>query len=160
RKRHLAARVAAVAREAATSTIGAFARFAAAAVAAVVAVMFAVWVFPFHTQAQSLPDDRGISCDAGFALLHRPPLHYPVATTAGGAVWLDVTVNSSGSVTDARVVSGPEELRRAALEDVFQWRYAPNSPTTVHPVIAFAPRGVSRRDVVAPQAPPLPAAAP
>ena len=32
-----------------------------------------------------------------------------------------------GEVSDARVLSGPEELRRAALESVLQWHYSPEA---------------------------------
>lgn len=39
-----------------------------------------------------------------------------------GIVQLEAVLNSDGEVIDARVLSGPEELRRAALQQVLGWR--------------------------------------
>jgi len=143
-------RVAAVVEEATESMIGSLLRFASASCAALVAVVLAIWMFPFESQAQALPDDAGITCDAGAALQHRPPLRYPAGTTAGGLVILDATVNSKGEVTDARVLSGPEELRRIALESVLQWHYSSDSaPKSARITIQFRPNGFA-------PAPPLP----
>jgi periplasmic protein TonB len=41
-----------------------------------------------------------------------------------GNVVVEVSVNESGTVNDARVLSGPEELRSAALQSVLQWHFA------------------------------------
>jgi len=38
-----------------------------------------------------------------------------------GTVVVEVKLDSSGNVADAHVVSGPDELRKAALESVLQW---------------------------------------
>ena len=40
---------------------------------------------------------------------------------------LEVTVDDRGQVSDARVLSGPEELRKAALESVLEWHYSPDA---------------------------------
>lgn len=55
------------------------------------------------------------------------PLYPPAASAAGvqGEVTVRATVDAEGNVTDARVVSGPEPLRDAALEAVQHWRYRP-----------------------------------
>jgi TonB family protein len=42
-------------------------------------------------------------------------------------VTLEVSIDAEGNVVDARVISGPEELRRGALESVLQWHYAKNN---------------------------------
>lgn len=42
-----------------------------------------------------------------------------------GLVKIDLTVSAKGEVTKATVVSGPEELREAAVTAVRQWRYKP-----------------------------------
>ena len=44
-----------------------------------------------------------------------------------------------GEVSDARVVSGPDELRRAALESVLQWHYSPEAlrSTTLQATLRF-----------------------
>src|SRR5262249_599716 len=40
-----------------------------------------------------------------------------------GSVQLEVKLDSTGNVADARVLSGPEELRKAALESVLDWHF-------------------------------------
>ena len=37
---------------------------------------------------------------------------------------LEATLDQSGNVADARVLSGPPELRKAALQSVLQWQFA------------------------------------
>ncbi|MFB3921116.1 MAG: energy transducer TonB [Terriglobia bacterium] len=55
------------------------------------------------------------------------PAYPPEAKKKGieGLVKIDVTVNTKGEVIKTKVVSGPEELREAALTAVRQWRYKP-----------------------------------
>jgi len=45
-----------------------------------------------------------------------------------GTVTLEVDIDETGAVTDARVLGGPQELRKAALQSVLQWHYAKNMP--------------------------------
>ena len=40
-----------------------------------------------------------------------------------GTVEIEVTIAENGSAEDVRVLSGPQELRRAALEAVLQWQF-------------------------------------
>jgi TonB family protein len=42
-----------------------------------------------------------------------------------GAVKIEVLINKDGEVAEAHAVSGPQELREAALTAVRQWRYKP-----------------------------------
>jgi len=42
-----------------------------------------------------------------------------------GLVKIDVIINKDGEVAEANAVSGPRELREAALAAVRQWRYKP-----------------------------------
>jgi len=61
-------------------------------------------------------------------IVHMVKPAYPVeAKKKGieGLVRIDLTVNTKGEVTKATVVSGPEELREAAVTAVRQWRYKP-----------------------------------
>ena len=62
---------------------------------------------------------------------------------------MSVTLDAKGEVADARVVSGPEELRKSALASVLNWHFAVDRPVT-------APFEVSIRYVAA-QAPNVPA---
>jgi TonB family protein len=42
-----------------------------------------------------------------------------------GDVVLEAMLDDRGEVSDARVLSGPDELRKAALESVLNWHYSP-----------------------------------
>ena len=48
-----------------------------------------------------------------------------------GDVLLDLAVDDRGEVSDARVLSGPDELRKAALEAVLGWHYAPSAVSSI-----------------------------
>src|ERR1043165_5757916 len=77
--------------------------------------------------AQVAGDAPGVTVDVGgAALLHRAPVRYPAGTANGirGNVNLEVSLDAKGNVIDAHVVSGADELRRAALESVLQWHFA------------------------------------
>ena len=87
-------------------------------------------------------DDPGIRVDlGGAAVIHRAPVEYPdVALQAGvqGTVVVEVTLDASGMVSDARVLSGPADLRKAALESVLQWHFTHDAAGSTHQVgIAF-----------------------
>lgn len=60
---------------------------------------------------------------------------------------MDLTLAKDGTVADARVVSGPDELRKAALASVLEWHYdASAAPQRVAATIDFriaAPRSQS-----------------
>ena len=73
-------------------------------------------------------DAPGVTVDLGGAsLLHRTTVEYPEAARKSGVqgtVAVQVALDSSGNVSDARVLSGPMELRRAVVTSVFQWHFA------------------------------------
>jgi hypothetical protein len=54
-------------------------------------------------------------------------------------VVVEMTLDERGEVSDARVVSGPDELRKAALEAVLTWHYSPSaiSSTVTHATLRF-----------------------
>jgi len=64
--------------------------------------------------------ERGVSVDtAGAQILHREPAKYPGAAVEKGiqgTVVVETTLDAAGNVVDAHVVSGPTELRKAALQ--------------------------------------------
>jgi len=125
RKRHLTQRVASIVKEVAVSKSRLVSSFSFCLGMLVLAGWLAIRSFPLQAQPQ---DERYIAVDNGSAnLLHRATVEYPreaLAKSIEGAVVLELTVNESGNVSDARVLSGPEELRRAALQSVLQWHYA------------------------------------
>jgi TonB family protein len=137
RKRHLAARVEAVMKEVNMSRSRIVAGVTAVCSAVLIAACAAIWMFPFVGQAQTAPDSPGITVDAGATLLHRAPVRVPQGSTATGAVTVQATLDAKGEVSDARVVSGPDELRKAALTSVFEWHYQPG-PAQAMITIQFA----------------------
>ncbi len=52
---------------------------------------------------------------------------------------VELTLGATGSVSDAHVLSGPDELRKATLESVLQWHYANDAqlPTKTQVTIKF-----------------------
>ena len=70
----------------------------------------------------------GITVDLnGATLLHRTPVTYPEAArtkNVKGSVTVEVTLDATGNVSDAHVLTGPEELRKAALLSVLGWHFA------------------------------------
>jgi TonB family protein len=75
--------------------------------------------------------------DAGATLLHRAPVREPAGSTVTGTLTVQATLDVKGEVSDARVLSGPEELRKDALTSVLQWHYQPG-PTEAQITIQFA----------------------
>jgi len=142
KKRQLAVRVAAVLKETPMSKPRLIASFTTVCSAALVAARLAVWFFPLQSpievNAQStavtaqagVMDGPGIHVDPGGPLMHRTSVFRTAGVTATGTVVLDASLNSKGEVTDARVVSGPDELRRSALQSVLQWHYSMDAGAT------------------------------
>jgi len=56
------------------------------------------------------------------------PIYPQIAQTAGvqGDVIVQVSIDKSGNVSAARVISGPVMLRKSALDAVQQWKYEPS----------------------------------
>jgi TonB family protein len=88
-------------------------------------------MLPLSAQAQTVTDAPGVTVDlGGGSVLHRTPVMYPEAalrTHVQGIVTVEATLDPSGNVTDARVMSGPQELRRAALQSILQWHFSMDS---------------------------------
>jgi TonB family protein len=59
--------------------------------------------------------------------MHRAPVEYPATARSKGVqgvVIVELTFDANGNVADARVLSGPEELRKAALSSTLQWHFS------------------------------------
>jgi TonB family protein len=156
KKRQLAVRVQALLKETSMSASRLAAHVSVAASVAVIGACAAVWFFPLQSAAQVAPDDPGITVDAGATLAHRSPVHNPSGTSVTGDVLLELKLNSKGEVADARVLSGPDELRKAALASVLDWHYAADTapPSLIHATIHFGQRPAAAVTVA--QAPPPP----
>jgi TonB family protein len=93
----------------------------------VAACWLATATFPLAAAPQVVADAPGVSVGLGGAtLMHRAPVDYPAAARAQGiqgTVVVQVKLDTSGSVSDAQVLSGPDELRKAALASVLNWHF-------------------------------------
>ena len=131
RKRHLQKRISSLLKEVSMSRLRLTSSFAAFVAALTLAGWLGVRSFPLQAAPQE-NDSANVVVHAGaIPLLHRAAVVYPKEAQAKGitgTVVLEVSVNESGAVTDARVVSGPDELRAAALESVLRWHYAHDAP--------------------------------
>jgi TonB family protein len=129
RRRLLKKRVARILQETTMTTRRLIASLTASAAALALAAGFAVRSFPLEAQGRA-PADTGEPIQlvsGGEHLVHGARPEYPrraVEQRVEGDVVVDMTLNDRGEVSDARVVSGPDELRKAALEAVLQWHYA------------------------------------
>ncbi len=128
RKRHLKQRVVEIIREATMSKT----RWITALAASVVFLAGACWMvtgaFPLAAAPQMVSDAPGVAVDLGGAqLMHRSGVEYPaaaIATGVQGTVVAQVKLDANGVVTDASIVSGPDELRKAVLQSVLNWHFA------------------------------------
>lgn len=91
---------------------------------------------------QTANDAAGVTVALnGAAVLHRTAVNYPAGALRNGVqgtVSVQVKLDATGVVNDAQVLSGPDELRKAALESVLQWHFAQDVAGTTRTVqIAF-----------------------
>ena len=75
-------------------------------------------------------------------ILHRAPIVYPPAAkqkAIQGSVTIEVDLDAEGLVTDARVLSGAQELRNAALRSVLRWHWSKQMqlPATTQVTVEF-----------------------
>jgi TonB family protein len=72
-------------------------------------------------------DAPGVRVDLhGARVIHRDEVAYPesaIEKRVHGTVVVEATLDGEGEVNDARVISGPAELRKAALGSVLQWHF-------------------------------------
>jgi TonB family protein len=127
RKRHLQKRVAALLKEVSMSKFRVTSSLAAFAAVLTLTAWLGVRSFPLQAAPQE-NDSSNITVHSGpLPLLHRAAVQYPknaLAKHIEGTVVLELTLSETGTVTDARVLSGPEELRGAALESILEWHYS------------------------------------
>ncbi len=74
------------------------------------------------------PDSPGVQVDIGGAtVVERTGVEYPGYAwerKIGGIVVVEATLDAHGNVSDARILSGPAELRKNALQSVLEWHFA------------------------------------
>jgi len=130
RKRHLKQRVVSVLKEVRMSRTRLISALAAGLAILVAACWFVTGAFPLAAAPEVVNDAPGVTVDLGGAgIMHRTGVFYPAAALkqgVQGTVVVEVKLDSSGNVSDAHVLSGPEELRKAVLESVLQWHLMKN----------------------------------
>jgi TonB family protein len=147
RRSLLRQRVAQILQETTMTTRRLIASLTASTAALALATTVAVRSFPLEAQGQSVPAQESTGAPiqivkGGEHLLHAALPEYPrraIDQRIHGDVLLDVVTDDRGEVSDARVISGPDELRRAALESVLQWHYSPEAlrSTTLQATLRF-----------------------
>jgi TonB family protein len=130
RKRHLKQRVVSVLKEVRMSRTRSISALAAGLAILVAACWFVTGAFPLAAAPEVVNDSPGVTVDLGGAgVMHRTGVFYPAAARrqgVQGTVVLEMKLDANGNVGDAHVVSGPDELRNAALESVLQWHLTKN----------------------------------
>jgi TonB family protein len=99
--------------------------------AGLVTMAAACWIvsgaIPLAAASQTVSDAPGVTVDTGGAeLLHRGGVAYPPEVQAKGiegTVVVQATIDANGEVSDANVLSGPDELRRTVLQSVLSWHF-------------------------------------
>ena len=149
RRRSLKRRVAHILQETTMTTRRLITSIAAAAGVLIATSVLVVREFPLEARAPQAATSQVLDARAPVAiarggehLLHGSLPEYPrraLDQRVEGEVSLEITVDDQGEVSDARVISGPDELRRAALESVLQWHYLPGkiSNTTLPVALRF-----------------------
>jgi TonB family protein len=159
RKRHLKRRVVSILKEVRMSKTRLVSSLAAALGILVAACWIAAPTFPLSAAPDAVTDSPGVQVDTGgVALMHRAPVLYPESARKqgiSGTVVVQAAVDASGDVIDAQVLSGPEELRKAALQSVLQWHFEADAGARSHQVsISFQADAIPAATV----APAVPAA--
>jgi TonB family protein len=131
RKRHLKQRVVSLFKEVGMSKTRLISALAGCLLTLAAACWMVTGALPLAAAPQVAADAAGITVDTGGAeLLHRSPVAYPEAARksgVSGTVAVQATLDANGNVTDAHALSGPEGLRKAALQSVLDWHFAHDS---------------------------------
>jgi TonB family protein len=128
RKRHLKQRVVSIFKEIRMSQTRSFSTLAAGLILLAGSCWFITGAVPLYGAPQTAFDAPGVAVELnGAAVMHRNSVVYPAAAVAKrieGTVALQVKLDGTGNVVDASVVSGPDELRKSALQSVLGWHFA------------------------------------
>jgi TonB family protein len=127
RRRHLKQRVIGVIQEARMSKTHLIIAETAAVTVMAAAGWFITGAVSLSAAPQMVTDSLGVSVNLnGSQLMHRSPVAYPadaLAKGVEGTVVVQVKLNADGEVGDANVLSGPDALRRSALQSVLTWHF-------------------------------------
>ena len=131
RRQHLTTRIRTLLTEVTMSRTRLVATYTVITALATATAWLSVTNFPLQAAPQFAPTDSGVT-GAEF-VLRKNPIYPSLAKQKRieGTVEIEVTIAENGSAEDARVLSGPQELRRAALEAVLQWQFKKGNPWAV-----------------------------
>jgi TonB family protein len=147
RRGHLLKRAAAIVKEHTMSRRRLISSLVAGLCAVLAIARVGVSLFPLQVRAQETPlrpaPSGPIQIESGGDyLVYRAPIEYTgraIERHIEGPVVLEINVDDNGQVSDARVLSGPDELRRVVLQSVLNWRYDPaqHSPGKAYVTVHF-----------------------
>jgi TonB family protein len=129
RKRHLKQRVVSIVKEVKMSKAKSISALTASVTILAVSCWFVTGEFRLQAAPQVVADSPGVGVASTFdtgLLLHRAGVFYPdeaIAKGVQGTVVVQIRLDAEGNVSDATVISGPEELRRAVLQSVLDWHF-------------------------------------
>jgi TonB family protein len=87
---------------------------------------------------QTVMDAPGVTVDTnGAELMHRSSVRYPVDLQdkqIQGTVVAQVRTDATGSVIDASITSGPDELRRPVMQSILDWHFTHDSANATRQV--------------------------
>lgn len=143
RQRHLKQRVVSIVKEVRMSKARLISSFSAAVAVLAASCWLVTLTFPLAAAPDTVADSPGVTIDLnGATLLHRAPVLYPSdAQQHGvqGVVAVQLRLDSNGNVSDAQVVSGPEELRKPVLQSVLDWHFTKNlAGSTRQTMVSFS----------------------
>lgn len=162
RRRHLKQRVINILKEVHMSRTRSISTGLAASIALAAVAWFTTTSLPLRAQPQLMADTPGVIVNTnGAPLQHRIPVGYPRAengSQAAGTVLAEVRLDASGNVADARILSGPDELRKPVLQSVLSWHFAKSVAGSVQQVaVTFQPQAAPATPVGGMAPNPMPA---
>lgn len=138
RKRHLKQRVVSIMKEVKMSKAKSISALAGSLAILAVSGWFVTGEFRLQAAPQVVADASGVSVETnGAQLMHRQAVNYPreaIAKGVQGTVVAELKLDAAGNVTDARIVSGPDELRRAVLQSVLNWHFTTDAALSTRQV--------------------------
>jgi len=141
RRRHLKKRLIEVLKEVRMATISKT-RLVCVMGVALSMVAAACWLatgaFPLAAAPQMVDDAAGVAVNMnGSQLMHRSSVPYPAEALAKGVegtVVVQVKLDANAEVSDATVLSGPDELRKGVLQSVLTWHFDKSAALTTRVV--------------------------
>jgi TonB family protein len=138
RRRHLKQRVLSIFKEVRMSRMQAISAFAASLILLAASSWLVTGVIPLYGAPQVTSDAPGVAVETnGATLMHRSAVAYPgdaAARRIEGTVTVQVKVDDKGNVSDASVVSGPDELRKVVLQSVLNWHFTRDAANSTRQV--------------------------